>query len=158
MNLPRSFSIAVLLSVLIGFLAVVAEETPARAAMQITSLFGPITGMLPAEGNRPQLPRYLYVTSSVVSDTALATPSSISLTFTVLTLQTGNQVTGATYAPGPAVRFAFDTYPTAPIHFTAPVVGEAGQILRINMEVSLAFDRASGSLAGGEAHFTPHAP
>ena len=158
MEFPRSSSIACLLSVLIGFLALLAERTPVLAAMSTTSLLGPIAGMLSAEGTRPQLPRYLYVQSSVLSATALATPASVSLTFTVLTLKTGDQLTGATYAPGPSVRFTLETYPAVPIHFTAPVIGEAGQIFQIKMEVSLAFDRASGSLTGGEARFTPETP
>ncbi|HSB78126.1 MAG TPA: hypothetical protein VLM91_05025 [Candidatus Methylomirabilis sp.] len=158
MDIPRSSSIAFLLSFLIGLLAVLAEGTPVLAAMQTTSLAVPIAGMVPGEGRNPQLPRYLYVLSNVVSDTALATPSSVSLAFTVLTLKTGGQSTGVTYAPGPAVRFALDTYPATPIHFTSPVIGETGQILHINMEVSVAFDRASGSLTAAEARFTPQAP
>lgn len=158
MDSLRSSSIAFLLSFLIGLLAVLAEGSPVLAAMQTTSLTVPVAGMVPGEGKNPQLTRYLYVLSSVVSDAALATPSSVSLAFIVLTPKNSAQLTGATYAPGPAVRFAFDTYPATPIHFTSPVIGEAGQILHINMEVSVAFDRASGSLTAAEARFTPQAP
>ncbi len=149
---------AFLLSVLIGPLAALAEGTPVLAAMQTTSLVVPIAGMVPAEGKTPQLARYLYVVSSVASATTLATPSSVDLAFTVLTPKNVEQSTGPTYAPGPAVRFAFATYPAAPIHFTGLVIGEAGQILQIKMEVSVAFDPASGSLTAVEARFTPLNP
>ncbi len=146
------------LGIFAALLAVFAEGAPVLAATQISSLFAPIAGELPAEGTRPPLPRYLSVQSTVEGDAAPATPSSLRLAFTVLTLKTGGQAKGATYVSGPTVWFTLETYPDAPIHFTAPVVGEAGQILRISLEVSLVFDRASGSLTGAEARFTPQVP
>jgi hypothetical protein len=158
MGIQRASRVACLVSCLIVSLALLPGGSPVLAASQTTSLTVPIMGLVPANWENPPLARYLSVLSRVVSDGAPTAPSLVLLEFNVLTPRTAWQSTGTTYASAPVIRLSFGTYPPGPIHVTAPVTGDAGQDLQVRMEVSLAYDRATGSLTAVEARLTPPSP